>query len=96
MGNLRRRIINKNVEDPILIKLTDNPGSDQQYQFLNGYEYVDMLICGGGGAGGYNSGGGGGGSGTILYVKNFILSKVTESSITYNIGESVSSGNGNS
>lgn len=62
MGNLRRRIIEKSKEDPILIKLT-NPGSYTQYSFLSGYKYVDMLICGGGGSGGYNSGGGGGGHG---------------------------------
>ena len=56
MGNLRRRIIEKSEEDPILIKLT-NPGSYTQYSFLSGYKYVDMLICGGGGgSGGYNSG----------------------------------------
>ena len=47
MGNLRRRIIEKSEEDPILIKLT-NPGSYTQYSFLSGYKYVDMLICGGG------------------------------------------------
>ena len=46
MGNLRRRIIEKSEEDPILIKLT-NPGSYTQYSFLSGYKYVDMLICGG-------------------------------------------------
>lgn len=45
MGNLRRRIIEKSEEDPILIKLT-NPGSYTQYSFLSGYKYVDMLICG--------------------------------------------------
>jgi hypothetical protein len=92
MGNLRRRIIEKSEEDPILIKLT-NPGSYTQYSFLSGYEYVDMLICGGGGSGGYNSGGGGG-SGTILYVKNFMLDRLPELEITYNIASS-SSGNGN-
>ena len=48
---------------------------------------------GGGGSGGYNSGGGGG-SGTILYVKNFILDRLPELEITYNIASS-SSGNGN-
>ena len=43
---------------PKLVKLTSNPGIDQNYTIENGYRYFDLLVVGGGGAGGVNSGGG--------------------------------------
>nr|DAX75773.1 MAG TPA: hypothetical protein [Caudoviricetes sp.] len=88
----RRRFMGRIEKKPVLIKLTDNPGSDLSYTFLSGYKYVDMLIVGGGGAGGKNSAGGGA-SGTLLYVKNFILGNLQDKIITYNLA-GMSSSNG--
>lgn len=82
----RRRFINS-IKKPLLVKLTSSPGTTLSYTFLSGYKYVDLLVVGGGGAGGTNSGGGGA-SGTILYVKNFILSNLGNKTITYNIAKS--------
>lgn len=73
-------------KDPVLVKLIDNPGIDQTYTFPSGYKYVDMLLVGAGGPGGSN-GGGGGSSGNIVYVKDFILSKLSNRTITYNIAK---------
>lgn len=73
---------------PKLVKLSENPGTERTYTLERGYRYVDLLVVGGGGGGGYNSGGGGG-SGTMLYVRNLIVSKLKNTTIRYNIaGES--------
>jgi len=92
MSILRRHIIRGFTKDPILVKLTDNPGVNFIYTLITGYKYMDMLIFGGGGSGGYNSGGGGA-SGTAIFVENLKLSYVKNKHITYNIAQS---GNGNS
>lgn len=89
----RRRLIGNGRKDPVLVKLTSSPGSNLSYTFLSGYKYVDMLIVGGGGSGGNNSGGGGA-SGTLLYVKNFILANLSNKTISYRIANT-SSGKGN-
>ena len=60
---MRRRFILYKDQLPKLVKLTSNPGIDQNYTIENGYRYFDLLVVGGGGAGGVNSGGGGGGGG---------------------------------
>lgn len=57
---MRRRFILYKDQLPKLVKLTSNPGIDQNYTIENGYRYFDLLVVGGGGAGGVNSGGGGG------------------------------------
>ena len=90
----RRRLIGNGRKDPVLVKLTSSPGSNLSYTFLSGYKYVDMLIVGGGGAGGTNSAGGGA-SGTLLYVKNLMLSNLSNKTISYNLAKT-SSGDGNS
>lgn len=58
---MRRRFMIYKDQSPKLVKLTSNPGIDQNYTIENGYRYFDLLVVGGGGAGGVNSGGGGGG-----------------------------------
>ena len=78
--------------EPKLVKLTSNPGVEQNYTIENGYPYFDLLVVGGGGAGGINSGGGGG-SGAILYVKNFNIRKIKNKSVTYRIARQVTSDN---
>jgi hypothetical protein len=63
---MRRRFILYKDQLPKLVKLTSNPGIDQNYTIENGYRYFDLLVVGGGGAGGaaaYGSGGNGGASG---------------------------------
>lgn len=80
----RRRMYGAKKE-PMLVKLLDLPGSNLTHYCPKGYKYVDMLIMGGGGSGGYNSGGGGA-SGTILYVKDFILSNLSNKQINYRLG----------
>lgn len=55
---MRRRFILYKDQLPKLVKLTSNPGIDQNYTIENGYRYFDLLVVGGGGAGGVNSGGG--------------------------------------
>lgn len=55
---MRRRFILHKDQLPKLVKLTSNPGIDQNYTIENGYRYFDLLVVGGGGAGGVNSGGG--------------------------------------
>lgn len=56
---MRRRFMLYKDQLPKLVKLTSNPGIDQNYTIENGYRYFDLLVVGGGGAGGVNSGGGG-------------------------------------
>lgn len=80
-------------KEPVLVKLIDNPGSSLSYVFLQGYKYVDMLIIGGGGPGG-NIGGGGGASGTMLYVKNFILANLSNNIMEYLLANKTSIGDG--
>lgn len=55
---MRRRFMLYKDQLPKLVKLTSNPGIDQNYTIENGYRYFDLLVVGGGGAGGVNSGGG--------------------------------------
>lgn len=85
---MRRRFILYKDQLPKLVKLTSNPGIDQNYTIENGYRYFDLLVVGGGGAGGVNSGGGGG-SGLIIYVKDFIIKNLQSKQIVYNIAPSV-------
>lgn len=51
---MRRRFILYKDQLPKLVKLTSNPGIDQNYMIENGYRYFDLLVVGGGGAGGSN------------------------------------------
>lgn len=73
---MRRRFILYKDQLPKLVKLTSNPGIDQNYTIENGYRYFDLLVVGGGGAGGGGGGGmsrkgGKGGQGIIcLYYHN--------------------------
>lgn len=73
---MRRRFILHKDQLPKLVKLTSNPGIDQNYTIENGYRYFDLLVVGGGGAGGGGGGGmsrkgGKGGQGIIcLYYHN--------------------------
>lgn len=85
---MRRRFMLYKDQLPKLVKLTSNPGIDQNYTIENGYRYFDLLVVGGGGAGGVNSGGGGG-SGLIIYVKDFIIKNLQSKQIVYNIAPSV-------
>lgn len=85
---MRRRFMIYKDQPPKLVKLTSNPGIDQNYTIENGYRYFDLLVVGGGGAGGVNSGGGGG-SGLIIYVKDFIIKNLQSKQIVYNIAPSV-------
>lgn len=85
---MRRRFMIYKDQSPKLVKLTSNPGIDQNYTIENGYRYFDLLVVGGGGAGGINSGGGGG-SGLIIYVKDFIIKNLQSKQIVYNIAPSV-------
>lgn len=47
---MRRRFILYKDQLPKLVKLTSNPGIDQNYTIENGYRYFDLLVVGGGGA----------------------------------------------
>lgn len=86
--DMRRRVMDVVYKVPKLVKLSENPGTERTYTLERGYRYIDLLVVGGGGGGGYNSGGGGG-SGTMLYVRNLIVSKLKNTTIRYNIaGES--------
>lgn len=49
---MRRRFMIYKDQPPKLVKLTSNPGIDQNYTIENGYRYFDLLVVGGGGAGG--------------------------------------------
>lgn len=49
---MRRRFMLYKDQLPKLVKLTSNPGIDQNYTIENGYRYFDLLVVGGGGAGG--------------------------------------------
>lgn len=46
---MRRRFILYKDQLPKLVKLTSNPGIDQNYTIENGYRYFDLLVVGGGG-----------------------------------------------
>lgn len=91
---MKRRVMGGMIynAEPKLVKLTSNPGVEQNYTIEDGYRYFDLLVVGGGGAGGTNSGGGGG-SGAIVYVKDFDINKIQNKAITYRIAEQVSSNN---
>lgn len=68
---MRRRFILYKDQLPKLVKLTSNPGIDQNYTIENGYRYFDLLVVGGGGGGGMSRKGGKGGQGIIcLYYHN--------------------------
>lgn len=68
---MRRRFMIYKDQPPKLVKLTSNPGIDQNYTIENGYRYFDLLVVGGGGGGGMSRKGGKGGQGIIcLYYHN--------------------------
>lgn len=70
---MRRRFMIYKDQPPKLVKLTSNPGIDQNYTIEKGYRYFDLLVVGGGGGGGggMSRKGGKGGQGIIcLYYHN--------------------------
>lgn len=79
--------------EPVLVKLTDNPGVNQPYTFLPGYKFADLLICSGGAAGGTSSYKHlycGGSSGLILYIENFKLNNLQNTTMQYNLAKASS------